>query len=95
MNSALDVAYFLLTRAPFAWIGGGPMLGWHMSHWWRPGKSRRISFRDDLRPAQFNADYGVPTSNCSASSAGVYSREWTKATVIVDCNKLSGTITMK
>ena len=32
-NAALDVAYFLLTRAPLAWIGGGTMFGWHMSHW--------------------------------------------------------------
>ena len=32
-NAPLDVAYFLLTRAPLAWIGGGGMFGWRMSHW--------------------------------------------------------------
>ena len=30
-NALLDVAYFLLTRGPWAWIAGGPMLGWHMA----------------------------------------------------------------
>ena len=90
-DAALDVAYFLLTRAPFAWLGSGPMLGWHMSHWWAPGKTRRIAFRD-LRPAEFNADYGVPTGNCSMSSPGVFTRTWTKATVSVDCNTMKGLI---
>jgi hypothetical protein len=27
VNEDLDVAYFLLTRGPWAWIAGGPMLG--------------------------------------------------------------------
>ena len=41
-NALLDVAFFLLTRGPWSWIAGGPMLGWHMSHWWTAGKARRI-----------------------------------------------------
>jgi hypothetical protein len=91
-NARLDVAYFLLTRAPFAWIGGGPMFGWHMSHWWAENKSRPITYRKDLRPPEFNADYGVPTSNCTATTAGVFQRQWTKAVVSIDCTSMEGTI---
>ena len=91
-NSELDVAYFLLTRAPFAWIAGGPMLGWHMSHWFATNKSRRINFRHDLRPPAFNADYGEPTNNCTQTTPGVYVRHWTKATVTVDCTTMKGKI---
>ena len=93
-NALLDVAYFLLTRGPYAWIAGGPMLGWHMSHWWTANKTRRIDFRKDLRPAEFNRDYGEPTCSCSQTSPGVFHRFWSKANVTVDCNSLSGKIDM-
>ena len=94
-NAVLDVAYFLLTRAPHAWIAGGPMLGWHMSHWWAANRERRIQFRSDLRPALFNQDFGEPSqgANCTERSPGVFTRQWTKASVTVDCNTLEGTIT--
>ena len=68
------------------------MLGWHMSHWWAPGKQRRINFRHDLRPAEFNLDVGEPTNNCSQTSPGVYTRSWTKVEVTVDCNAMKGKI---
>jgi hypothetical protein len=93
-NPALDVAYFLLTRGPYAWIAGGPMLGWHMSHWWTANKTRPISFRD-LRQPEFNEDYGEPTCSCTQTQPGVFSRDWTKASISIDCNTLKGTITMK
>jgi hypothetical protein len=94
-NAKLDVAYFLLTRAPFAWIAGGTMLGWHMSHWWTENKTRRIDFHLDLRPEEFNFDYGVPMGNCTQTEEGVWSRRWTKATVTVDCNAMQGYIEMQ
>ena len=92
-NALLDVAYFLLTRGPWAWIAGGPMLGWHMSHWWTAGKKRPIAHRDDLRPAEFNRDYGEPLCSCVQSATpGVFVRAWSKANITVDCNTLTATI---
>jgi hypothetical protein len=93
-NPVMDVAYFLLTRGPYAWIAGGPMLGWHMSHWWTANKTRRISFHD-LRLPEFNEDFGEPTCTCSQTAPGVFQRDWTKASVTVDCNVLKGSIVMK
>ena len=95
VNSKLDVAYFLLTRAPFAWIAGGQMLGWKMSHWYAENKTRRVNFRHDLRPAEFNQDYGVPTDNCTRVAPGVYTRTWSKAKVSVNCNTMQGVITQQ
>ncbi len=68
------------------------MLGWHMSHWWTPGQARPIEFRTDLRPAEFNADYGEPLCSCMQTAPGVFERAWTKANITVDCNSMAGTI---
>ena len=93
-NAVLDVAYFLLTRGPWAWIAGGPMLGWHMSHWWTANKTRRIQFRTDLRPPEFNLDYGEPECSCSEEATGVFVRYWSKANITIDCNTMEGRIDM-
>ena len=44
-----------------------------------------------------STDYGTPLGYCTqtAPNSGVFKREWSKATVEVDCGKWEGTITMK
>lgn len=61
-----------------------------MSHWWTAGQARRIQFRNDLRPPEFNGDYGEPLCSCVQKAPGVYVRAWSKANVTVDCNTLEG-----
>ena len=70
------------------------MLGWHMSHWWTANQTRPIQFRTDLRPAEFNADYGEPVCSCTQESPGVFVRYWSKANITVNCNTLEGNIDM-
>ena len=67
-----DLANFLLTRGPYAWLG----------HGWL-GCSQPYVF-----PPELNVDYGEPKGLCAETSAGsgVFVREWTKATVSMDCN---------
>lgn len=50
-----------------------------------------------LFPEALNADYGEPKGICQETSAGsgVFTREWTKASVKMDCNTYTGTVTMK
>lgn len=79
----MDVANFLLSRGPYAWLG----------HGWR-GCSRTYLF-----PPLLNTDFGEPVDQICAETApgssGVFVREWSKATVKVDCNTWTPTITMK
>ena len=76
-----DLANFLLVRGDYAYLG----------HGWL-GCSKFYHF-----PPELNADYGTPTGLCSetAAGSGVFVREWTKATVQMDCNSWTPTITMK
>ena len=73
-----DIAAFLLTRGPYAWLG----------HGWS-GCSKQYE-----RPAGLDVDYGVPHGLCveSANGSGVFTREWSKASVTLDCNTWSGSI---
>jgi hypothetical protein len=77
-----DLANFLLVRGPFAWLG----------HGW-VGCSKNYPF-----PAEFNLDYGEPTNGVckeTAPNSGIFTREFSKASVKMDCNKWEPTITMK
>jgi hypothetical protein len=75
------LASFLTIRGPFAWFGWA---------WVGCGVV-------PPRPAGMDADYGVPLSHCveTARGSGVFTREWSKATTTIDCNKWEGTIKMK
>ena len=77
-----DVTNFLLTRGDYAVLG----LGWL-------GCSHRFDF-----PSEFlDRDYGVPLERARETSPGsqVFVREWSKATVQMDCNTYTPTITPK
>ena len=77
-----DVANFLLVRGPYAFLGNGWL-----------GCSREYEY-----PAQqFNADYGTPLGVCAETSpgSGVFSREFDKSTVSMDCATWTPTITFK
>ena len=76
-----DIANFLLVRGPHAFLG----------HGWL-GCSREYQV-----PEQLGWDYGEPMGLCheTAPNSGVFTREWTKATVGMDCNTWAPTIKMK
>jgi hypothetical protein len=48
-------------------------------------------------PELLERDYGSPTDGqqCSEIAPGVFSRNWTKAVVTMDCNTWSATLEMK
>lgn len=75
-----DLATFLLTRGEYAWLG----YGWLGCGDARGGCSSGLY----QRPAELELDYGIPMSHCveTAPDSGVFTREWTKATVQMDCN---------
>ena len=76
-----DLAAFLLVRSEFAWLG----FGWG-------GCDRAYA-----RPPLLDSDFGRPMELCkeSATGSGVFSREWTRATVSLDTNSNTANITMK
>jgi hypothetical protein len=81
-----DVAQFLLTRGPFAWLG----------HNWMG--CDKFPDADLLRPPALDVDYGEPVDEfCSetATGSGVFTREWSKVSVSMDCNTWTGTLKMK
>ncbi len=62
-----------------------------MGHGWL-GCSRDYAF-----PEELNADYGTPVDKLckeTAPNSGVFEREWTKASVKMECATFKGTITM-
>jgi hypothetical protein len=75
------LASFLLIRGPFAWIGWA---------WLGCGNF-------PFRPPELDTDYGVPLETCHAvqGQEGVFAREYTRATVRVDCKNWEATITPK
>jgi hypothetical protein len=75
------LASFLLIRGPYAW------LGWA---WLGCGNF-------PYRPPELDVDYGTPLGTCSpvANEPGVFAREYTKASVRVDCRKWEASISPK
>eukprot|EP01052_Picozoa_sp_SAG31_P025410 SAG31_NODE_2226_length_6149_cov_9.156198_2_plen_260_part_00 len=78
----LDIAAFQLVRGPHAWLG----------HGW--------SGCDQVyeRPLALDIDYGEPLGLCRETvpgKSGVFTREYSKSVVHLDCNSWSGNITIK
>ena len=89
-DPAGDVARFLLTRGPFAFLG----TGWvGCVDGWFELPTYNESY---ARPAALDVDYGTPVEGlCREAVPGVFSREWTRAAVKHDCNTGESSITMK
>ena len=89
-HEQLDVASFLVARGPWAWLGYGWMgcgCGWE--------NNGEMDCGGYLRPASLDVDYGEPLGLCKEARDGLFVREWSKATVSVDCDTLEPTISMK
>ena len=78
----LDIAAFQLIRGPHAWLGHG---------WSGCGAVYE-------RPAALDGDYGEPLGLCRETEpgkSGVFTREFTKSHVVVDCNTWTGNVTSR
>ena len=89
-NAEFSVATFLAARGPFAW------LGWAWVGCGSGSVPGAAAGKYSL-PDSTQVDYGTPVGLCkeTAPGSGVFTREWTKASVSVDCNTLKSKITMR
>jgi hypothetical protein len=76
-----DLANFLLVRGKYAWLG----------HGWL-GCSLEYEF-----PPLLNADFGEPTGLCQETkpNSNIFVREWTRASIQMDCNTYTPIIKFK
>jgi len=85
-----DLATFLLVRGDYAWLG----YSWvGCANGAEPPGGGGNQY---VYPQEFKVDYGTPVGQCSetSSGSGVFKRQWTKASVAMDCNTWTGTIQM-
>ena len=74
------MAVFLLVRGPYAWLG----YGWVGTD------------ADYYRPPALDIDYGEPVDAlCREAAPGVFQREWSRASVAMDCATWTPSIVMK
>jgi hypothetical protein len=78
-----DIACFQLIRGPYAFLGSG---------WQGCASSLRFEF-----PAELNDDFGEPSGTCAEAppGSGVFVRDFSRATVAMDCETWTPTITWK
>ena len=79
-NNEVDLANFLLVRGAYAWLG----TGW-------------IGCDNYPAPPTFPHDFGEPLGLCGQSvpGSGVFVREWSRATVSMNCSSWQPSIVMK
>ena len=87
---ALDLANFLLIRGDYAWLGHG---------WQGCSQPTAAAGGGYPFPPELRSDYGTPLGVCAekggSGGSGVFVREFTKATVKMDCNTGEPSIAMK
>jgi hypothetical protein len=85
---AQDLANFLLIRGPYAYFGHG----WQGCAQPKADEGGGYAF-----PQQLNADFGMPLGMCAETKpgSGVFQREFTKATVSMDCASGTPLIVLK
>ena len=89
-----DLTSFLLARGPYAWLGYS-WLGCSSGNE-PPGAGAPPAHGPYAFPSELKGDYGEPLEvGCKEVSQGVFQREWSKATVSMNCNTFQGTITPK
>jgi hypothetical protein len=91
-----DIAFFLLARGPYTYAGWGTWgMTWPFNPEPRHGQLPPMPHGVSL-PVEFYDDYGVPMEqNCSEKSEGVFSREWTRVSVELDCSNFSSALNFK
>ena len=93
-NVKFDLASFMLVRGDFAWLGYawlGCTSDATPGH--GGGAAGRYTSPDEM--PELAVDYGVPTAPLAEVSPGVFARDYTKATVQVDCGTFEASFTMK
>jgi len=86
---AQDIASFQLVRSPYSWLGHG---------WLGTGSDEPRGYFTYLFPDELNQDFGEATTLCTETapnSSGVFVREFERATVQMDCNSFTPTITWR
>lgn len=90
-----DLAFFLLARGDYAWLGWGVWgmtwpFGPQPAHGQLPPQFDGVPVPEELR-----ADYGVPEMICWETAPGVFTREWTNVSVELDCNAFEARLEFK
>merc|ERR1712050_477197 len=85
---------FLLVRGPYAWIGFGWMGCTKGDQPPSPGPAEKGPFTWNV---ELDSGVGEPLDTCkeTAAGSGVFVREWSRASVRMDCNTLEGTVNIK
>lgn len=89
-----DVAFFLLARGEYAWLGWGT---WGMTWPFNPepahGELPPLP-HGVPRPALLDKDFGLPAGLCKETEEqpNVFVRQWSKGNVTLDCNTFQATL---
>ena len=88
-----DVAFFLLVRGPYAWLGYGEWgMTWPFNKEPAHGELPPLPHGVPL-PSLLKKDFGVPEDICYETKVkGVFARKWSNGVVVLDCNSFVATL---